>query len=136
MKTPLQFALTIFTCTLLHLSGSYAQLSETYVSGVGSETIREAAFTLIITPVGGAILDVSLDKSPYAHIQPGIRDDQKTTLFTHHSRAENPLFAQRIDLHEMETGTYWLDVWVDKKHIVRRLELASINGEYVAVMLP
>ena len=136
MKKSLQTAFAVFAFVLSNLSASYAQLSETYVAGIGSETIREAAFTLIITPVGGTVLDVSLAKKPYAHVQVQIRDAQKTTLFTQHSRAENSLFAQRIDLHKLEPGTYWLNVWVDKKHIVRRLELAAINGEYVAVMLP
>ena len=136
MKTSLQTGFTAFTFVLLNLSASYAQFSETYVAGIGSETIREAAFTLIITPVVGTVLDISLAKKPCAHVQVRVRDDQKTALFTQHSRADNPLFAQRIDLHELETGTYWLDIWVDRIHIVRRLTLASINGEYVAVMLP
>ncbi|MBO0933421.1 hypothetical protein [Fibrella aquatilis] len=136
MKNAYYSFLTAFVFSLLALSTSYAQLSETYVNGIGSETIRQEAFTLIITPVGGALLDISIDKNPYANTSIRLRDDQKTTIYTAHSRSDNPLFARRLDLRELDNGTYWLDVWVDKKHVVRRLQLTSVNGEYQAVILP
>ena len=136
MKNAFYTLLTTLFHSLLVLSSSYAQLSETYVNGIGSETIRHEGFTLIISPTDGALLDVSIDKKPYADVSIRIRDDLKTTLFTYHSHSENPLFVQRLNLRELEAGTYWLDIWVDKKHVVRRIQLTSINGDYQAVLLP
>ncbi len=134
MKYFLRTALTV-AYILLTLLTSHAQLSETYVNGIGSETIRDPAFMLILTPISGTKLDISLDKKPYAHVIVQLRDNQKTTLCNTHSHDASPLFVQQIDLHKLESGTYWLDVWVNKKHIVRRLEVTTINGEYQAIAL-
>ena len=136
MKKLLYITLAVSSFLLTNLPVGYAQLNELYVNGIGSEIVREEAFTLIITPVGGTLLDISIDRNPFADTGIQLRDDQKTTLYFAHSQSDNPLFVRRLDLRELDNGTYWLDVWIDKKHVVRRVQLTTINGEYQTVLLP
>jgi hypothetical protein len=97
--------------------------------------VEKADFRLILTPAGSTLVDLSIEKLPNTPIELRLRDDTRYTLFSHRSRTDAPLFVRRIDLRELDNGTYWLDVQVGKHRTTRKLRLISLNQSEQMVML-
>ncbi|WP_375447641.1 hypothetical protein [uncultured Fibrella sp.] len=106
-----------------------------YVAGSSSITVEKANFRLILSPAGSTLVDLSIEKLPDTPIELRLRDDTRYTLFSCRSRTESPLFVRRIDLRELDNGTYWLDVQVGKNRLTRKLRLVSISNTEQTVML-
>ena len=132
---------------LLTQSTGFAQLTDKYVytghiytgsgyvAGSSSITVEEANFRLILSPAGSTLVDLSIEKLPDTPIELRLRDDTRYTLFSCRSRTESPLFVRRMDLRELDNGTYWLDVQVGKTRLTRKLRLFSISNTEQTVML-
>lgn len=118
----------------------FAQLADSrnaarYVASSSSVTVDETDFRLILSPAGSTLVDLSIEKLPGTSIELRLRDDTRYTLFSHSSRSDAPLFVRRIDLRELDNGTYWLDVKIGKNRITRKLRLLSISNTEQMVML-
>ncbi len=137
--------LTLFGLTLFTQSVSFAQFADRYVhtgyghtgyaAGSSSVTVEEADFRLILSPAGSTLLDVSIEKRPDTLIELRLRDDNRYTLFACRSRTDAPLFVRRIDLRELDNGTYRLDIQVGNSHTSRKLRLISLSNTEQMVLL-
>ncbi len=127
--------LTLAGVTLLDQSVSFAQFADKYVASSSSILVEESDFRLIVTPAGSTLVDLSIEKQPNTPIELRLRDDTRYTLFSHRSRTDAPLFVRRIDLRELDNGTYWLDVQVGKSRTTRKLRLVSLGKAEQTVMM-
>lgn len=129
------FLVTMASFTLLSQSIGFAQLADRYVAGSSSITVDQATFRLILSPAGSTLVDLSIEKQPDTTIELRLRDDTRYTLFSCRSRTDAPLFVRRLDLRELDNGTYWLDVRVGKNKLTRKLRLVSLNNTEQTVLL-
>lgn len=143
----LLFALSTFN--LLTYSTGFAQLADRYVhttriggyvhtgyvASSSSVTVEEADFRLILSPGGSALVDLSIEKQPDTPIELRLRDATRYTLLSCRSRTDAPVFVRRLDLRELDNGSYTLDIQIGKKHLTRRLRLVSLNNTEQTVLL-
>ncbi len=114
--------------SLLVCDTGFGQYAHKYVLSSSSAVVEEAAFRLIVTPAGGTLLDLSIEKLPDTPIEVRLRDEHRRVLLTHKSRTDAPLHVLRLDLKELDNGPYQLEVWVGRRYVSRPIRLLTISA--------
>ena len=131
---------SILCLSLLTQTLGFAQLAARrnaarYVAGSSSVVVESAASRLILSPAGSTFVDLSIEKLPDTPVELCLRDENRHVLFSQRSRTDAPFYVLRLDLRELDNGTYLLAVRVGNERVTRKIRLISLSRTEQMVVL-
>lgn len=104
-------------------TGHYALIS-------ANETIRGKQYTVTIASWERQKIEVTVEKAAHLPLELSIRTADRHLLSQEHANRFAPQFRRVINLTQLETGRYWLDIWIGKEVVRRELRIEATEQTY------
>jgi hypothetical protein len=100
-----------------------------------NETIREADYAVTIVSWEQQKVEVSVDKRAGTPLEIRLRAADRQVLASERAGRLNQRFDRVLNLSQLESGRYWLEVQVGRHLIRRELKLESTEQTYRSLSL-
>ncbi len=128
-------AIRLIMILLIAVRPAWGQLVGHYELGSANETIRGEQYTVTLASWERQKVEITVEKPANVSLEISIRTADRQLLSSERANRLDQRFRRVLNLTQLETGRYWLDIWIGKEVVHRELRIDASTQTYRSLTL-